>query len=61
MTLYPYTELPELVAYCQLCHENGDKCRRVSVDGLTLARIRTVARIGVERTEFLGVTFVKKR
>lgn len=61
MTLHPYIGLSELVGYCQLCHEQGDKCRRVSVDVPTLARIRTVARIEIERTQFLGIAFVKKR
>ncbi len=60
MTLHPYTSLPELIAYCQLCHEHRNKCTTVKVDALTLRRVREIAHITEIATRFLGIKFVQK-
>lgn len=59
MTLHPYIGLPELIGYCQLCHEYGTKCRHVKVDSPTLLRLREVVHISEGATRFLGIKFVE--
>lgn len=61
MTLHADTSLQELTAYCQLCHEHGNKARRVKVDKPTLQRIRQVAGIVTTNARFLGVQFFARQ
>lgn len=60
MSLHPHIGLPELIEYCQLANEYGDKCRKVKLDAHTLRRVRQVAKITGESTSFLGVSFYEK-
>lgn len=56
MTLHPQISKPELVAYCELCHEH--KIKSVRVDKSTAARVFEIVMASVE---FMGVKFKIKQ
>lgn len=60
MTIHPYITLAELIEYCQMCHEHGGKCKQVRLNAPCFQRVRQVARITGDRTEFLGIKFVQR-
>lgn len=52
MNLHPQISKPELVSYCELCHEH--KIKKVRVDRDTAARI---AELAMASKVFMGIKF----
>lgn len=60
MTLHPHITLDELTQYCQLCHEHGEKCRRIRVEKPIQNQIRQITHHPGKLVKHLGITFIAR-